>query len=207
VHWTSIHILTQLRQGERMLDPLPCATYAFVMSITPGPNNVMLTAAGANFGMRRTVPHILGVTCGFGLEVAAVCGGLGILFTRWPQLHTGLKWVGAAYLLYLGWQMLRPKAAQATAEAKPITFTQAALFQFLNPKAWVISLTAATLFLPPQLGQAAASGYVAAIVALVNLPCISLWAAFGSSLGLALSRPTARRMAVALAATAAMMVA
>jgi threonine/homoserine/homoserine lactone efflux protein len=195
-----------------MLNPLPCATYAFVMSITPGPNNVMLTAAGANFGLRRTVPHILGITCGFGLEVAAVCGGLGLLFTRWPQVHTALKWVGAAYLLYLGWQMLRPRDTQAGGAGKPITFTQAALFQFLNPKAWLMSLTAATLFLPPQLGQAAGSGFVAGILALVNLPCISLWAAFGSSLGLTLSRPTARRifnwvMAGALAATGGLMVA
>ncbi len=195
-----------------MLDPLPCATYAFVMSITPGPNNVMLTAAGANFGLRRTLPHILGVSCGFGAQVAAVCGGLGILFSRWPQLHLALKWVGAGYLLYLGWQMLRTGSAQAGSAGKPITFMEAAAFQFLNPKAWVISLTAATLFLPAQLGQVLASGYVATIVTAVNLPCITAWALFGSSLGLALSRPGPRRvfngvMAVALAATGVMMVA
>lgn len=195
-----------------MLDPLPCATYAFVMSITPGPNNVMLTAAGANFGLRRTLPHILGVSCGFGAQVAAVCGGLGILFTRWPQSQLALKWVGAGYLLFLGWQMLRSRAGQAGGAGKPITFAEAAAFQFLNPKAWVISLTAATLFLPPELGQVLASGYVASIVTVVNLPCITAWALFGSSLGLALSRPGARRifnwvMAAALAATGVMMVA
>jgi threonine/homoserine/homoserine lactone efflux protein len=195
-----------------MLDPLPCATYAFVMSITPGPNNVMLTAAGANFGLRRTLPHILGISCGFGAQVAAVCGGLGILFTRWSQLHLALKWLGAGYLLYLGWQLLRAPGAQAGRAGRPITFGAAAAFQFLNPKAWVISLTAATLFLPPQLGQALASGYVAAIVTAVNLPCISAWALFGSSLRLTLARPAPRRifngvMAVALAATGVMMVA
>jgi threonine/homoserine/homoserine lactone efflux protein len=195
-----------------MLDPLPCATYAFVMSITPGPNNVMLTAAGANFGLRRTLPHILGVSCGFGAQVAAVCGGLGVLFVRWPQLHMAFKWVGAAYLLYLGWQMLRARSGQSGSAGKPVTFAEAAAFQFLNPKAWVMSLTAATLFLPPELGQALGSGYVASIVTAVNLPCITAWAVFGSSLGLTLSRPTARRtfnwvMAVALAATGVMMVA
>jgi threonine/homoserine/homoserine lactone efflux protein len=195
-----------------MLDPLPCATYAFVMSITPGPNNVMLTAAGANFGLRRTLPHILGVSCGFGAQVAAVCGGLGILFSRWPQLHLALKWVGAGYLLYLGWQMLRTGSGRAGSAGKPISFMEAAAFQFLNPKAWVISLTAATMFLPAQLGQVLASGYVATIVTAVNLPCITAWALFGSSLGLALSRPGPRRvfnavMAVALAATGVMMVA
>jgi threonine/homoserine/homoserine lactone efflux protein len=195
-----------------MLDPLPCATYAFVMSITPGPNNVMLTAAGANFGLKRTLPHILGVTCGFGTQVAAVCCGLGVLFTRWPQLQTALKWVGAGYLLYLGWQLLRARGAGAGAAGKPVTFAEAAAFQYLNPKAWVMSLTAATLFLPPQLGQFLATSFVAGIVTLVNLPCITAWALFGSSLGLTLTRPTARRifnavMALALAATGVMMVA
>jgi threonine/homoserine/homoserine lactone efflux protein len=195
-----------------MLNPLPCATYAFVMSITPGPNNVMLTAAGANFGLRRTLPHILGVSVGFGVQVAAVCGGAGVVFTRFPTLHMALKWVGAGYLLYLGWQILRSRGTASGSAAKPITLAEAAAFQFLNPKAWVMSLTAATLFLPPQLGQVLASGYVASILALVNLPCITAWALFGSSLGLALRRPAARRifnsaMAVALAATGVMMVA
>src|SRR5580658_5276883 len=195
-----------------MLDPLPCATYAFVMSITPGPNNVMLTAAGANFGLRRTLPHLLGVSCGFGVQVAAVCGGLGVLFIRWPQLQMVLKWLGAGYLLYLGWQLLRSRTGSAACAGKPLTFAAAAAFQFLNPKAWVMSLTAATLFLPPQLGQLLGSGYVASIVTAVNLPCITAWAVFGSSLGLALSRPAPRRifnwlMAVALAATGVMMVA
>jgi threonine/homoserine/homoserine lactone efflux protein len=181
------------------------------MSITPGPNNVMLTAAGANFGLRRTLPHLFGVAVGFTVEVAAVCGGLGILFTRWPQIHSALKWIGAGYLLYLGWQMLRSGSPTAGSTGKPVTFWEAAAFQFLNPKAWVMSLTAATLFLPPQLGQVLAAAYVAGIVAVVNLPCISVWAVFGSSLGFALTRPRARRtfnwlMALALAATGVMMV-
>ena len=89
-----------------MVDPVPFATYTFVMSITPGPNNVMLTASGANFGFRRTVPHILGIGCGFTAQLLAVCAGLSAVFTRWPALQSTLAWVGAAYLLYLGWQML-----------------------------------------------------------------------------------------------------
>jgi threonine/homoserine/homoserine lactone efflux protein len=181
------------------------------MSITPGPNNVMLTAAGANFGLRRTVPHILGISAGFGVLVTAACGGLGVLFVRWPQLHLALKWIGAAYLVFLGWQILRSRSAAAASAAKPVTFWEAAAFQFLNPKAWVIALTAATLFLPAQLGQVLASTFVATIVTAVNLPCISMWAIFGSSLGLLLTRPATRRifnwaMAVALAATGIMMV-
>lgn len=195
-----------------MLDPLPCATYAFVMSITPGPNNVMLTAAGANFGLRRTVPHILGVTFGFATLVAAACGGLGILFTRWPEVHTALKWIGAGYLVFLGWQLLRAGGPGQGSAGKPVTFWEAAAFQFLNPKGWVMALTAATLFLPPGIGQVLAVGFVATIVTVVNLPCITAWALFGSSLGIVLTRPLARRtfnwaMALALALTGVMMVA
>ncbi len=83
-------------------------------------------------------------------------------------MHLALKWVGAAYLLFLGWQLLRAKGPGAGNAGKPITFAEAAAFQFLNPKAWIISLTAATLFLPPQVGQILASGYVATIITLVN---------------------------------------
>jgi threonine/homoserine/homoserine lactone efflux protein len=135
-----------------MVDPLPFVTYTFVMSITPGPNNVMLTASGANFGFRRTVPHILGIGCGFIVQLLAVCAGLAALFTRWPALQSALAWVGAAYLLYLGWQMLGHGQAESREAHHPVTFLQAALFQFLNPKAWVMTVTAATLFLPHELG-------------------------------------------------------
>jgi threonine/homoserine/homoserine lactone efflux protein len=127
-------------------------------------------------------------------------------------VHWGLKWLGAAYLLYLGWQLLRAAGPGAASAGNPVTFAEAVTFQFVNPKAWVISVTAATLFLPPQLGQVPASGYVTSIVTLVNLPCSTVWAVFGSSLGLALRRPVARRifnwlMAAALGATGVMMVA
>ncbi|MDB6092202.1 MAG: hypothetical protein JWN85_4986 [Gammaproteobacteria bacterium] len=194
-----------------MVDPLPFAMYSFVMSITPGPNNVMLTAAGATFGFRRTVPHMLGICAGFGLELLAVCAGLGAIFTRWPELQTVLRWVGAAYLLYLGVRMLGGGDARAGATTRPVTFLEAALFQFLNPKAWVMTLTAATLFLPRELGVLAADSYMLAVMGLINLPCIAIWALFGSSLRSFLARPASRMgfnaaMAVALAATGVIMV-
>src|SRR5580693_5367802 len=98
--------LGSLRESAMVVDPLPFATYSFVMSITPGPNNVMLTASGAAFGFRRTIPHMLGISAGFGVELLAVCAGLGAVFTRWPELQTVLRWVGALYLLFLGVRML-----------------------------------------------------------------------------------------------------
>ena len=89
-----------------MVDPLPFATYSFVMSITPCPNNVMLTASGAAFGFRRTIPHMLGISFGCAIQLLSVCAGLGAIFTQWPESQTVLRWVGALYLLYLGARML-----------------------------------------------------------------------------------------------------
>jgi threonine/homoserine/homoserine lactone efflux protein len=194
-----------------MFDPLPFATYSFVMSITPGPNNVMLTASGATFGFRRTVPHMLGVCIGFSVQLLAVCAGLGVIFTRWPELQTVLRWAGAAYLVYLGWRMLRAAEASARQNQRPLTFFEAAIFQFLNPKAWVMTLTAATLFLPRQLGLLTACLYMVAVMAIINLPCIAIWALFGSSLRGFLAKPANRGvfnvvMAVALAITGVAMV-
>ena len=194
-----------------MIDPLPFATYSFVMSITPGPNNVMLTASGATFGFRRTVPHIFGVCAGFSVVLLAVCAGLDALFTRWPQTQTVLRWAGAAYLVYLGWRILRSGEAQARNSPKPLTLLQAAAFQFLNPKAWVMTLTAAAMFLPRELGFLAACAYMVGVMALINLPCITVWALFGSSLRGFLARPAGRvafnaMMAVALAVTGITMV-
>lgn len=194
-----------------MIDPLAFATYSFVMSITPGPNNVMLTASGATFGFRKTVPHILGVCAGFSVVLLAVCAGLDALFTRWPDIQTALRWVGAAYLVYLGWRILRSGETRAAESRKPLTVIEAAGFQFLNPKAWVMTLTAAAVFLPRELGLLTACAYMVAIMAIVNLPCITVWALFGSSLRGFLAKPAGRAafnvvMAVALAATGIAMV-
>ena len=194
-----------------MIDPLAFATYSFVMSITPGPNNVMLTASGATFGFRKTVPHILGICAGFSVVLLAVCAGLDALFTRWPDIQTVLRWAGAAYLVYLGWRILRSGETQAADSRKPLTVIEAAGFQFLNPKAWVMTLTAAAMFLPRELGLLTACAYMVAIMAIVNLPCITVWALFGSSLRGFLAKPAGRVtfnavMAVALAATGIAMV-
>jgi threonine/homoserine/homoserine lactone efflux protein len=194
-----------------MVDPLPFATYSFVMSITPGPNNVMLTASGATFGFRRTIPHLLGISVGCGIQLLAVCAGLGTIFSHWPDLQSALRWVGALYLLYLGARMLGSGPASSSANARPVTFLEAAIFQFLNPKAWVMTLTAATLFLPHELGLLAASAYMLAIMVVMNMPCIAVWALFGSSLRGLLERPASRigfnaAMAVALAATGVIMI-
>jgi len=194
-----------------MINPLPFATYSFVMWATPGPNNVMLTASGANFGFRRTLPHMLGICSGFALQMLAVCAGLGALFSRWPHLQDALRWLGAAYLVWLGWRLLRPSGGDAGHVPRPLTLLEAAVFQFLNPKAWVMTLTAATLFMPPELGPAAAAGYMLLWGVLIPAPCLLVWALFGTSLRSVLSGRRGRlafnsAMALALAVTAVMMV-
>jgi threonine/homoserine/homoserine lactone efflux protein len=141
----------------------------------------------------------------------AVCAGLDVIFTRWPDLQMVLRWAGAIYLVYLGWQILRSGEAKTDRSPKPLTLMEAAAFQFLNPKAWVMTVTAAAMFLPRELGFLAACAYMVVIMALVNLPCITVWALFGSSLRGFLAKPSGRvtfnaMMAVALAATGITMV-
>lgn len=195
-----------------MIDPWPFMTYAFVMSITPGPNNVMLTASGANFGLRRTLPHMAGICIGVAIQLLATCAGLGALFNRWPSLQLTLGWAGAAYLVLLGWQMLRDADAQVKEGARPISLLESTAFQFLNPKAWVMTVTAAAVFLPQQLGLLAGSVYMVGITEIIGIPCLVVWALFGRSLRALLATPRNRRifnacMALALGATALAMVA
>ena len=115
---------------------LSLAAFAFVTSITPGPNNLMLMASGANFGVRRTVPHMLGVALGFVFLAVLVGAGLAEVFAAVPQLHTALKVVSVAYLLFLAWRIATaPPPGEAGRAARPMTFLAAAGFQWVNPKA------------------------------------------------------------------------
>jgi threonine/homoserine/homoserine lactone efflux protein len=157
------------------------------------------------------MPHILGVVTGFSAVLLAVCAGLDALFTRWPQIQDVLRWVGAAYLVYLGWRIFRSGEAKAAQSRKPLTAIEAAGFQFLNPKAWVMTLTAAAMFLPKELGLLAACAYMVGIMAVVNLPCITVWALFGSSMRGFLAKPAGRAtfnvtMALAMVITGVAMV-
>ncbi len=194
-----------------MFDPMPYAMYSFVMSITPGPNNVMLTASGANFGFRRTLPHLFGISAGCAVQMIAVCAGLGTLFHHWPALQTALQWAGAAYLLYLGWKLLGSGEIRAGHAPAPTGFSRAVAFQFVNPKAWVMSLTAVSLFLPRDVGVLVACGYLVTMMVIINMPCVTAWALFGSSLRGFLTQPARRMgfnivMALVLAATGVIMV-
>lgn len=146
--------------------------FALAGVITPGPNNVMLMASGANFGYRRSLPHMLGV--GLGLPIMIVPVGLGVmqLFEAWPPLRTVLQIVCMAYLLWLAWKIAHAAAPQAgAATGKPLTFLQASAFQWVNPKAWTMALGAITLYAPGREVIAilwVASAYVAMAVLSTN---------------------------------------
>jgi len=155
--------------------------FAFVTSVTPGPNNMMLLASGVNFGFRRTVAHMLGISVGHSVMVFLVGLGIAGLFKAWPPALTGLKVASVAYMLWLAWKIARAGApGEGRAPARPMTFLQAAAFQWVNPKAWAMALGAVAAYVPaPSVGAYLA---VAATFSLVNLPSVSLWAAAGQGL-------------------------
>ena len=180
-------------------------TFALVTVITPGPNNLMLMASGANFGFRRTIPHMLGI--GLGMPAMVVLVGLGVMqvFDRYPASYTVLKILSVIYLLYLAWKIANaapPKSGEA--RGKPVTFLQAAAFQWVNPKAWTMVLSAVTLY--------AASRDLPAVLwvagTYVGVSCISTtsWTVIGQQLSRLLKNPARMRvfnwaMAVLLVAT------
>jgi threonine/homoserine/homoserine lactone efflux protein len=234
---------------------LSLTTYAFVTSITPGPNNAMLFASGVNFGLRRTLPHILGVSLGYVFMQLALGLGVGLAFAAWPPLFTVLRLAGSAYMLYLAWRIAnstpppapvpavgttvqegrvadgpvpegsrvaapeatpvfggaaRPSAARTTAvreapsrssseRARPMTFLQATAFQWVNPKAVMMCIGAASAFTPqdhPVLGVLV----ICAVFLVVNFPCVGAWAALGTAMrGLLQDRARLRVFNVAMA--------
>jgi threonine/homoserine/homoserine lactone efflux protein len=162
---------------------LPLALFAFVSSVTPGPNNIMLTSSGIRFGFRRTMPHIFGICFGFAVLIALCAAGIGSLIIAIPAMHVVLQMLGSGYLVYLAWQM-RNMAFDREVErdARPMSFMGAALFQFANPKAWVMGITGASAFLPPVQPMALAILLFSLVFSLINLPCLSIWAGTGAVL-------------------------
>lgn len=186
---------------------LALLVFAFVTSVTPGPNNLMLLVSGVNFGFVRTIPHMLGISGGFFSLLLAVGFGLGAVLTAFPSLHLALKIAGGAYLLYLAWRiaMSRSMGKGAEAEGRPMTFLEAAAFQWVNPKAWVMAVTGMAVYANPTAPFLSVL-IVSAAFAAVNLPSVSSWAGFGMALRGFLADPVRLKwfniaMGVLLAAT------
>lgn len=164
------------------------AGFAFVSTITPGPNNLMLMASGANFRFRRSLPHLAGITLGFAFMVFLVGIGIVAVFDRIPVAYTILKYASAAYLLWLAWRIANAAPPDPSyAPGKPFTFIQAAAFQWVNPKAWTMALTAATVYMPQQTLFWAV--VIAAIFGLIGAPCMVFWTLLGQEMRRFLNTP------------------
>ncbi len=177
--------------------------FSMVSSITPGPNNLMLMASGANFGFRLTVPHMAGVGIGFTLMIILVGIGLVQIFNAWPASYDLLRIVSVLYLLWLAWKIASSAGLEDSAEetgGKPLTFIQAALFQWVNPKAWTMALTALSAYSASTSFMSVL--LVALVFGLINLPCVSLWTVLGQQIRLLL---TSQRRLVAFNVTMAIL--
>jgi threonine/homoserine/homoserine lactone efflux protein len=163
--------------------------FAFVSSITPGPNNLMLMASGANFGFWRTIPHMLGIALGFTLMVFLVGMGLAQVFDAYPVLHGILKVASVLYMFWLAWKIANAAAPkEGTPEGSPMTFLQAAAFQWVNPKAWAMALTAVTVYAMGSSWIAVAA--VALTFGAINGPAVSLWTLLGQQMRRVLTNPS-----------------
>ena len=168
---------------------LALVLFAFTTSITPGPNNMMLFTSGVNFGFRRTIPHMFGIGAGFLSLLIGVGLGLGALLHTVPLLYTALKFAGGAYLLWIAYRIATSRTlAEGTAGARPLTFVEAAAFQWVNPKAWIMAVTAMATYTDP-LAYLLSVAIVGVVFATVNIPSVSTWAGFGSVLREWLSEP------------------
>ena len=185
--------------------------FAFTMSITPGPNNIMLTASAANFGVTRTVPHLLGISVGFPAMLIALGLGPGQLLIAYPEFHLALKIAGALYLVFLAWKIASASGIGAgegrgDAKGRPLTFLQAALFQWLNPKAWVIAVGALTAYTTVGGAVVTETLIISAIFVPVCVVACAVWVVGGVALRRILQAPAALKgfniaMALLLLAT------
>lgn len=167
--------------------------FALVSSATPGPNNLMLMASGTYFGVRRTLPHLAGVCLGGAAMALAVGLGLAGVFRLAPWLYVVLRWAAAAYLLYLAWRLATAKGiGVAVTDINPIGFWHAVLFQWVNPKAWIMILGAVTTYADPHR-LVAGVGLIAASILLISVPCTLAWTTSGAVIRRWLKPPAALR--------------
>jgi len=187
---------------------LPLLGFVVASTVTPGPNNLMVLASGANWGLARTLPHILGIAMGFPVMIVAIGFGIGAVIEAAPWLETVLKYTAFAYLLWLAWKVSqagRPDGGPA--DSKPLSLLQAAAFQWVNPKAWAIMLSGIALFVPAVGNRVLQIGVFALLFGLACIPNGVMWALFGRAIAGFLQDDTRRHwfnvaMAILLVASA-----
>jgi threonine/homoserine/homoserine lactone efflux protein len=168
--------------------------FSFVSVVTPGPNNVLLWASGAEFGLRRTARHVVGTAIGIGSMAVAVAVGIGAIVTAAPWVEVAMKAAGTVYLLYLAVQVAGASGLSRVDLARPLGLRQAAAFQLINPKAWIFAISAITTFRPTDVPVAPGSLLVAGTMMAVVLPTETLWAAAGGAIGRILTDDRHRRI-------------
>ncbi len=173
---------------------LALALFALSTAGTPGPNNLMLTASGATYGFIRTIPHMVGIVTGFALLLAAIAAGLGSLFEQWPLAHTLLKIAGSGYLFFLAWKIANAGrfSTNVHQESKPLTTWQAASFQFVNPKAWMMCITAISTFAKPGEEYGLSAALIIATYSVIMFNTLPFWTLFGKIIGQKLTSKQAR---------------
>ncbi len=188
------------------------AVFAFVTSATPGPNNVMLTATGANVGMRRGMPHVLGVALGFSLMIFLVAAGIGSVLIENPSAMRILRIAGIVVLLWLAWKIATAGRTSTGERQRPIGFLGAAAFQWVNPKSWLICASAVGSFLQTESGGAIPQAALFGLIFIaVGMPCMFAWLGFGAAMQRVLQTDRALRvfnvaMGLLLAATVLLIV-
>ena len=161
-----------------------------VAAVTPGPSNIMVTAAGANAGLLKGLPCLLGVATGMGLMMFLVPLGLGSVVLGHPLVLKTLNWGGAAFLLWLAWRIATSTGLETTREPQPVGYFKAAAFQWVNPKAWLVSASAAGTFLSAGAGSPVVqSVYLGGLFFLAALPSCFVWLAFGATVQRMLRSP------------------
>ena len=176
---------------------LPFLLFLLAGSITPGPNNMISTASGAAFGFACTVPQMLGVSLGYPLMVVALGFGLGEILRRAPWLHEAVRYAGAAFLLYLAWRIAQAAGPERAEAKRPLTLVEAALFQWLNPKAWTFAISTIAAFTTPGLsfnGFLFEITLIAVLSGVIAFGSLAVWCLFGVMIAAALSDERKRRI-------------
>lgn len=176
----------------------PLAMFAFVASITPGPNNLLLMRSGAAFGIRRTLWHVLGVEVGFAGLIVLAHLGIGVVLLALPGAFVALRWGCLVYLFWLAWLILkdgRPRADTTTTTAgRPMTWREAALFQLINPKAWMMTITIASAFYGGAVPGSLDLGLAILVSVAIGIPCVLIWTAWGAGIHQLLKQARARQL-------------
>ncbi|PTA50664.1 LysE family translocator [Shewanella morhuae] len=192
---------------------LAIALFAFSSGITPGPNNIMLMTSGVNFGVKRSIPHLMGISLGFPTMILAIGLGLSALFQTYPVIHQIIKVIGITYLLYLSWLIANSSSKmEGKTIAKPFSFIQAAAFQWINPKGWIMAVGAIATFTSVQQDLTAQVITIATVFLCIAFPCALVWLGFGVVLKRLLKNPRQQKifnicMAVLLVASIIPMIA